>query len=120
MSIAPLLSCWSRQSLSKREGDQRLSPRGATYLAVVSALCAPSFVPYAVTALVRITDSDALLILGMASAAVSPYSFVAALMIGFIGLVRKATWWPVRLAIVLVLLVALKIQSEFSARHSYW
>lgn len=104
------------------EGGQepKSGASGWGYLAAVIGFCAPTFMFYGFGALDILTGQGIFVALALVSAAVSPFAFAVAAVIGLIGLFRPAPSWQVRLGIVVVLLIALKIQIDFSSRTHYW
>lgn len=89
-------------------------------MAAVICFCAPTFMFYGFGALDILTGKGVFVVLALVSAGISPFAFVFAAVIGLIGLFRSACSWQVRLGIIVLLLIALKIQIDFSSRTHYW
>jgi len=104
--------------MAEEEPQPKPTGSGWGYLTGVTCFCAPSFLFYGFGALDILTGKGAFVALALVAAAASPFAFGVAVAIGLLGMLRPA-WWQIRLAIVCVLLIALKIQIGFSSRPHY-
>jgi hypothetical protein len=99
--------------------EERAASRGGHAAAVaVVLLCAPSAVPYIVSDTSNVSQSDGLIAFGWLMAGLSPFAFVAALIVGGIAVARSRGGRG-RVIMLVVLLLTLAVQISFWTRSHF-